>query len=228
MLRRTHPAAHAPVKLRRAHRARRRRDPANVASFQRFLRFTTAMFVVPLATMTVAFMVLEPLVAKPADRMVYAGVAAIVAVQAVIVAFLVSAWNEDDVPMPAKPAPPPPKKANSAGCSASRRASPARRDLVDAQGRGGRTRGFYLVSAITRGSRGGATTPSWRHRRLRPERVPAAQLEEVAELLAAAPAPRLRPTPPQSGSPEKAPSRSRTRGSTDRRRQQREQFLDLV
>ena len=37
------------------------------------------MFVVPLATMTVAFMVLEPLVAKPADRMVYAGVAAIVA-----------------------------------------------------------------------------------------------------------------------------------------------------
>ena len=44
------------------------------------------------------------------DRMVYAGVAAIVAVQAVIVAFLVSAWNEDDVPMPAKPAPPPPKK----------------------------------------------------------------------------------------------------------------------
>ena len=89
---------------------RRRRDPANVASFQRFLRFTTAMFVVPLATMTVAFMVLEPLVAKPADRMVYAGVAAIVAVQAVIVAFLVSAWNEDDVPMPAKPAPPPPKK----------------------------------------------------------------------------------------------------------------------
>ena len=76
------------------------------ASFQRFLRFTTAMFVVPLATMTVAFMVLEPLVAKPADRMVYAGVAAIVAVQAVIVAFLVSAWNEDDVPMPAKPAPP--------------------------------------------------------------------------------------------------------------------------
>ena len=89
---------------------RHRRDPANVASFQRFLRFTTAMFVVPLATMTVAFMVLEPLVAKPADRMVYAGVAAIVAVQAVIVAFLVSAWNEDDVPMPAKPAPPPPKK----------------------------------------------------------------------------------------------------------------------
>ena len=89
---------------------RRRRDPANVASFQRFLRFTTAMFVVPLATMTVAFMALEPLVAKPADRMVYAGVAAIVAVQAVIVAFLVSAWNEDDVPMPAKPAPPPPKK----------------------------------------------------------------------------------------------------------------------
>ena len=85
-------------------------DPANVASFQRLLRFTTAMFVVPLATMTVAFMVLEPLVAKPADRMVYAGVAAIVAVQAVIVAFLVSAWNEDDVPMPAKPAPPPPKK----------------------------------------------------------------------------------------------------------------------
>ena len=42
--------------------------------------------------------------------MVYAGVAAIVAVQAVIVAFLVSAWNEDDAPMPAKPAPPPPKK----------------------------------------------------------------------------------------------------------------------
>ncbi len=75
------------------------------------------MFVVPLATMTVAFMVLEPLVAKPADRMVYAGVAAIVAVQATITActatiaaFLVSAWNEDDVPMPAKPAPPPPKK----------------------------------------------------------------------------------------------------------------------
>ena len=107
---------------------RRRRDPANVASFQRFLRFTTAMFVVPLATMTVAFMVLEPLVAKPADRMVYAGVAAIVAVQAVIVAFLVSAWNEDDVPMPAKPAPPPPKKRKFRWllCFG---------DLVDAQGR---------------------------------------------------------------------------------------------
>ena len=85
----------APKNCAAPNARRRRRDPANVASFQRFLRFTTAMFVVPLATMTVAFMVLEPLVAKPADRMVYAGVAAIVAVQAVIVAFLVSAWNED-------------------------------------------------------------------------------------------------------------------------------------
>ena len=63
-----------------------------------------------LATMAVCYsVVLQPLVAKPADRMLYAGVAAIVAVQGVIVAFLVSAWHEVD-DAPAAPAPAPPQK----------------------------------------------------------------------------------------------------------------------
>ena len=75
------------------------------------MRFTGLMVAVPLGVMGGCYALLPSAgVHRHTDRVLYAGIAAIVAVQAVIVAFLVSAWNEDDVPMPAKPAPPPPKK----------------------------------------------------------------------------------------------------------------------
>ena len=66
-----------------------------------FLRFTAAMVLVPAIIMYVAYQfVLDRIFtfSTNGDRMAYAGIAAIVSVQLVIIAFLIYAFNEDPKP----------------------------------------------------------------------------------------------------------------------------------
>ena len=66
----------------------------NVAALRTLIRTTMAMFGVPLFVMGAAYTLLPASVVSDENRMIWAGVAALVAVQAVIVGFLVHAFNE--------------------------------------------------------------------------------------------------------------------------------------
>ena len=75
----------------------------NVASYTVFLRFTVAMGVVPAITMFVMHQyVLDHFFTfrTNGDRMAYAGIAAIISVQFVIMAFVIYAFREDPNPKP--------------------------------------------------------------------------------------------------------------------------------
>ena len=66
----------------------------NVAALRTLIRTTMAMFGVPLFVMGATHALLPASVCSDENRMVCAGVAALVAVQVVVVGFLVHAFNE--------------------------------------------------------------------------------------------------------------------------------------
>lgn len=74
------------------------RDEENLGSYTVFLRFTVAMLAVPAVTMFVAHQYALDLLftfRTSGDRMAYAGVAAIISVQFVILAFIIFAFIEE-------------------------------------------------------------------------------------------------------------------------------------
>lgn len=73
------------------------REGANLQSLRVLIRFSVAMIAVPTVVMALSYaIILDSFFSfsSAADRVVYAGIAAITSVQFVIVAFIVYAFNE--------------------------------------------------------------------------------------------------------------------------------------
>mmetsp|Transcript_21380 Transcript_21380/g.53325 ORF Transcript_21380/g.53325 Transcript_21380/m.53325 type:complete len:144 (+) Transcript_21380:51-482(+) len=74
---------------------------SNAKSFRVLVVVSAAMVAVPAVVMLASYAVLVDLLVRApsaADRMMYAGIAAMISVQVVVIAFLVYAFNERDEP----------------------------------------------------------------------------------------------------------------------------------